>query len=520
MCHSVGTPPLNPVESEAMTVIIASDFNPVPSHGALTEVVCLSEPSSPDAQPGVVRAIAVASEGPLPESLLLSREQLALIGFEAKVASTLLLPEPNGPVVLVGTGDKPVTPAVARDLAAAVARAAAKHSAVEFDLRQLGKIDPEEAAAAVTEGAVLARYRYDTLKAEPKTVALTRVNLVTSKSHVHDAERGADRGRELARATNLARDLANTPPRHLTAEKFANVIIQLAPEFGLSVEVFDREQLMALGCGGLLGVNAGSVEEPRMVVLSYQPAGASTHLALVGKGIMYDSGGISLKPGNAMHTQMKLDMAGAAAVFAAMSTLRVRGVSAQVTGFLMCTDNMPSGSATKLGDVLTIRGGKTVEVKNTDAEGRLVLADGLVLATEKQPDAIVDIATLTGNALAALGPQNAAVFANNSELLEQVQRAAEISGESIWQMPLDHRYREGLNSEIADLQNIGGEYAGSITAALFLHEFVGTTPWAHLDIAATMRSEKDDLWRSVGATGFGTRLLANLAAAFAKPPVA
>lgn len=503
-----------------MTVTIASDFNPVPSHGALPQVTCRTTSSKQDGSAHEIRTVRVSSIGELPDGLTLTREQLAQMGFEAKRASALLTATAEGVVVLAGTGDKPLTAADVRDLAAASARAAGKYSGVEIDLRGLSEDDMEQVAAAAVEGSVLGRYRYEVLKGEPKAVALESLTLVVDKEKLSQAERGVQRGLELARATSLARDLANTPPRHLTAEKFANVVIELAPEFGLSVEVFDREQLMALGCGGLLGVNAGSTEEPRMVVLSYEPKGASSHLALVGKGIMYDSGGISLKPGNAMHAQMKLDMSGAAAVFAAMSALPRLGVKCAVTGILMCTDNMPSGSATKLGDVLTIRGGTTVEVKNTDAEGRLVLADGLVLATEKQPDAIVDIATLTGNSLAALGPKNAAVYANNDELLSQVQHAAEKSDESIWHMPLDHRYREGLNSEIADLQNIGGEYAGAITAALFLNEFVGKTPWAHLDIAATMRSDKDDLWRSVGATGFGTRLLANLAAAFEKPPVA
>lgn len=256
-----------------------------------------------------------------------------------------------------------------------------------------------------------------------------------------------------------------------------------------------------------------------MIKVTYRPDDADAHLALVGKGIMYDSGGISLKPSNAMHAAMKLDMMGAAGVFAAMTSLRELGVTTAVTGWLMCTDNMPSGSATKLGDVLTIRGGTTVEVKNTDAEGRLVLADGLVLATEEErrPDAIVDIATLTGAAMAALGTRTAAMLANNDAVAEQLQTAADASDENIWRFPLDHRYREQLKSNVADLSNIGGQYAGVILAALFLNEFVDGLPWGHLDIAGTMQSESDDLWRSTGSTGFGARLLAEFAASFEKP---
>ena len=202
-----------------------------------------------------------------------------------------------------------------------------------------------------------------------------------------------------------------------------------------------------------------------------------------------------------------------------MTALRELGATSIVTGWMMCTDNMLSGNATKVGDVLTIRGGKTVEVKNTDAEGRLVLADGLVLATEEshRPDAIVDIATLTGNAMAALGLGTAATLANNDEIAAQLDAAAEVTDERVWRLPLDHRYREQLKSSIADLSNVGGSFAGAITAALFLNEFVDDVPWGHVDIAATMEVERDDVWRSTGSTGFGARLLAEFAVAFEAP---
>ncbi|WP_232299768.1 leucyl aminopeptidase family protein [Leucobacter komagatae] len=233
---------------------------------------------------------------------------------------------------------------------------------------------------------------------------------------------------------------------------------------------------------------------------------------------MFDSGGVSLKPANSMGS-MKMDMMGAGAVFASMLSLRELGVDSVVTGWLMCTDNMLSGTATKIGDVLTFRGGKTAEVKNSDAEGRLVLADGLVLATEEErrPDAIVDIATLTGNAMAALGLSTAATLANNDQVAEQLAAAADLTDERIWPLPLDHRYRDQLKSNVADLSNIGGPYGGAILAALFLNEFVGDVPWGHLDIAATMETDRDDLWRSTGSTGFGARLLSEFAAAFTAP---
>lgn len=507
-----------------MNVIIPPTFNPVPSHGRTVHVtVDTARAQAGQGKPPVALrkgdafTIPVGAEGSLPKAVGLTREDLIQLGFEAKTATAHPLVRPDGVAVLLGTGAAPLTTAQVRDAAAAAVRAVQKHAALQIDLRQLSEQPADDVAAAAVEGAVLARYRYEALKGESKNTELARLSLVVLPKDEKLAKAGAKRGLELARAAQLARDLANTPPRHLTAEKFADVVAKLAPEFGLKAEVFDRAKLIKLGCGGLLGVNAGSVDEPRMVKLSYTPKRAKGHLALVGKGIMYDSGGISLKPSGAMHATMKLDMSGAAAVFSAMTTLRALGASSAVTGFLMCTDNMPSGSATKLGDVLTIRGGKTVEVKNTDAEGRLVLADGLTLATEAKPDAIVDIATLTGAALAALGPLNAAVFANNDGMLDQVLTASKQTDESLWQLPLDHRYRETLNSEIADLQNIGGEYGGAITAALFLNEFVAGIPWAHLDIAATMRSEKDALWKSVGATGFGARLLAQVAANFSPP---
>ena len=239
---------------------------------------------------------------------------------------------------------------------------------------------------------------------------------------------------------------------------------------------------------------------------------------MVGKGVMYDSGGISLKPTDPMHAAMKMDMSGAAAVLSAMSTLSALGCRSEVIGYLMCTDNMPSGSAMKLGDVLHIHGGTTVEVHNTDAEGRLVLADGLVLAREQEPDAIVDIATLTGACLIALGPAMAGVFGNDQAWVDQVLAASAQTDEQVWQLPLEQkRYRKLLDSDVADVKNVGGPYGGAITAAVFLSEFVGDVPWAHLDIAGPMKVDSDDGWRSKGATGFGTRLLIDLAMDF-RPP--
>jgi leucyl aminopeptidase len=378
-------------------------------------------------------------------------------------------------------------------------------------------VDVAAAAQATVEGVLLAAYRYVGLKNEAGNAnALRNLILICGAPRVKAAEAGAVTGVVTARAGRLARDLANTPPAYLTARRMADIAVEVAGQKGLGVEVFNRDQLEAMGCGGIVGVNQASAEPPRMVKLTYKPSRPIGHLAMVGKGVMYDSGGISLKPSDAFHQVMKMDMSGAAAVLCAMSTLAELKCRTQVTAYLMCTDNMPSGSAMKLGDVLTIRNGKTVEIHNTDAEGRLILADGLSLAVEDQPDAIVDIATLTGAALAALGPEIAAVLGTNQKFITQVEASADRTAEPVWNLPLERdRYRKLLDSVVADMKNIGGPFAGTITASIFLSEFVGDIPWAHLDIAGPMKSDSDDGVWSKGATGFGTRLLIDLARNFA-----
>lgn len=505
-----------------MSVVIDPSFDPVPSLAQTTAVVI---GSAADVAAAPVRACFVTAEGELPACERLqgvTRDALAAAGFSGKSGQVFRLPGETL-CVLVGTGKGLKTAAEVRDAVATFTRAASESAALAVDLADLatGELSVRDAALAVTEGALLARYRFDALKSDSKHVALETLTLGVADDAREAAQEGVDRALVLARTAAISRDLGNTPPRHLTAEKFADLAAKLGPEFGVEVEVFDREALIELGTGGLLGVNAGSVDEPRMIKLRYTPEGASDatpHLALIGKGIMFDSGGISLKPANSMGS-MKLDMMGAGSVFAAMLSFRELGVQSVVTGWLMCTDNMLSGTATKIGDVLTMRGGKTVEVKNSDAEGRLVMADGLVLATEeaRRPDAIVDIATLTGNAMAALGLGTAATLSNNEDVAAQLKAAAELTDERIWPLPLDHRYRDQLKSNVADLSNIGGPYGGAILAALFLNEFVDGLPWGHLDIAATMEVERDDLWRTAGSTGFGARLLAEFAAAFTAP---
>jgi leucyl aminopeptidase len=463
---------------------------------------------------------AVSTKGSVPRQLGLSRSALEVNGFEGKLGQVLAVPTADGVAVAVGIGDQgTIDTAGLRSAAAAFARAVPKHAHLATNLTDVDGLDGNVAAQAVAEGILLASYRYTGLKNEAGNASrLESLTLIAGDKRSKDVAKGADRGKVVASAASYARELANTPPTYLNAKDLAAQAVEIGAAAGLKVEVFNKDQLQQMGCGGILGVNRGSTEPPRMVKLTWSPKNPTGHLALVGKGIMYDSGGISLKGHDVFHQNMKMDMSGAAAVLATMSALKNLKVKTKVTAWLMCTDNMPSGSALKLGDVLTMRNGKTVEIHNTDAEGRLVLADGLSLAVEEGPDAIVDIATLTGAALAALGPQMAPVLGTSQALVDQLLERSAATDEPIWQLPLaEKRYRKLLDSVVADMKNIGGPYAGAITASIFLSEFTGDIPWAHLDIAGPMMVDGDDGIYAKGATGFGTRLLIDLASNFTPP---
>jgi leucyl aminopeptidase len=473
--------------------------------------------------PSKVEAIVIpmASAGPVPSGLGLTRSQLLTMGFEGKVQQTLVLSPLSGKTavrVLVGIGEvSELNANVLRNIAATAARASSRYASVATTLPGVMRGSAKPGAQAVVEGMALALHRYVALKndkgALPKLTAVTLV----SAERTTEVHAGMNLGIATATAVCTARDFANTPPSHLTARLFAEHAVAIANASGLEVTVYNRDQLKAMGCGGMVGVNAGSVEPPRMVKLVYKPTTAQGKVVLVGKGVMYDSGGISLKPSDPSHAAMKMDMSGAAAVLATMGALRSMKVKTQVTAYLMCTDNMPSGSALKLGDVITMRNGKTVEIHNTDAEGRLILADGLSLGTELKPDAMVNIATLTGACMGALGKKMAGVLGNNAGVIEQLKSSSSRTDELLWELPLFQDYRKLLDSNVADMRNIGGPLAGATTAALFLSEFVGSTPWAHLDIAGPMDADGDDNWLNRGATAFGTRLLIDFVANFKKP---
>jgi leucyl aminopeptidase len=522
--------------------LIPADFAPTPSVDWI-DAISVRAVGELDGDAGAL-GITVATDADVPEALGLDRDALERAGFEGKAGQTLVLPQASGPaLVAVGVGaGADLTEASLRDAAAAFARATSSHRRVGLRVTATGGVPARRAAQLLAEGLVLARYRYSPLKQKPKDPALERAEILVDGADQGELEVGVERANATVRAAVIARDLANTPPSHLTATNMADIAVDLGAAYGFEVEVFDKQALIDLGCGGLLGVNAGSVEEPRMIALRYGPAdpslptgtaatslrdasepagvgpssGAGT-LAMVGKGIMYDSGGISLKPSDPMHLLMKMDMGGAGAILGAFTAFAQLGVAASVNAWLMCTDNMPSGSAYKLGDVLTARNGKTVEVKNTDAEGRLAMMDGLALAAESAPDAIIDVATLTGAALMALGQLRAATFSNDDAFAAQVESASTATDEKVWRMPLERSYRKQLDSQVADISNLGGTFAGATTAALFLDEFVAGIPWAHIDIAGSMQSDADDSWRSAGATGYGARLLVELAERFTAP---
>ena len=463
-----------------------------------------------------VVAIPVASDGPVPAEIGLTRAQLAAMGFEGRCCTTLALPpaaRSKMARVLVGIGAvKDLDENTMRNVGAAAARACSRHASMATSIAGAGRLDRRAAAKVFVEGAALALHRWADLKRDKSSVpVLRKVVLLSADVQVRT---GIAEGTAVATAVCTARDHANTPPSHLTATRFAREAVAIARKSGLRATVYDKKQLQAMGCGGIVGVNAGSVEPPRVVKLVWAPAGAKKKVVLVGKGVMYDSGGISLKPSDASHASMKMDMSGAAAVLGTMSALRALKVKTHVTAYLMCTDNLPSGSAMKLGDVLTFRNGKTAEIHNTDAEGRLILADGLSLGAETKPDAMVDIATLTGACMAALGKKMAGVLGNNQGVVDQLLASSRRTDELIWQLPLFQDYRALLDSNVADMKNVGGPYGGAITASLFLNEFTGGVPWAHLDIAGPMEADGDNGWLNRGATAFGTRLLIDFVANF------
>ena len=381
-----------------------------------------------------------------------------------------------------------------------------------------GSIDAEKAGQAIAEGTILGLYafrKYITKKPEQGEIK-ELIIVEHDKKKLPLLKRGVGRGRVLAEAANFARDMTNQPANYMTPSDMAEVARGVASEWGLEFTVLERKEMEKLGMGALLGVSQGSRQSPKFIIMSYRGGDpAASPLGLIGKGLTFDSGGISIKPSEGMD-EMKTDMAGGAAIIGAMKAIAELKPRINVTGLIPATENLPGGAAFKPGDVLKAMNGKTIEVANTDAEGRLILADAICYAKKLGLTPLVDVATLTGACIIALGDVCSGAFGNDQGVLDKVIKAGEEAGEKIWQLPMYEEYKELNKSEVADVKNTGGRYGGAITAAQFLAVFSEGTPWVHLDIAGTSFIKRDKAYLAKGATGVAVRTLTNLAFALAE----
>jgi leucyl aminopeptidase len=419
-------------------------------------------------------------------------------------------------ILLTGAGKRSdFTTERLRRLATAAALQARRWRVPRIAWLMRGDLNSVEAVQAATEGLILAAFSSDRYKSTERCEPPAEQVLVAATADTAGVARLAEaveRGRILGESSNLARELCNEPSNVLTPSVFADRATEICAEAGVTVDVLGEREIAQLGMGLLLGVARGSEEPPRVIVLRHDPPGApaSPVLGLVGKGVTFDTGGISIKPAEGME-RMKDDMAGGAAVIGAMRAIALLKAPIRVVGIVPATENMPGGRAIKPGDVLTSASGKTVEVINTDAEGRLILGDGLWYAQRLGATHLVDIATLTGACVVALGKAASAIFGQPEAWVNVVRTTAQRAGDRCWPMPLYEEYGDQLRSEIADLMNTGGRPAGACTAAMFLKEFAGGLPWVHLDIAGTAWAEDSKPWQPKGASGVAVRTLAELA---------
>jgi leucyl aminopeptidase len=484
-----------------------------------------SVPREPDA---IVVGLAEASEGDivvgLPDDLAkaiaktFGSDLAALarrLGGSSKTGKAVLVAGPGGArIVVVGLGPIDVTPEQVRRAVGSAVRLVAGLSAPARQVVaiSLETIEPQVIKGAA-EGALLGAYSYR--PAGPDAAGIGQLVLVSSNRRP-EAKQALDLASTTAKAVLNAREWVNTPANLLYPETFVDAARPLARAARVEVEVWDEKALEREGFGGILAVGGGSERKPRLVKLSYAPRGARFHLALIGKGITFDAGGLNLKSPDGMYT-MKTDMAGAAAVIAAVTAIAELGLRIRVTGWAAMAENLPSGSAYRPSDVLTMYGGKTVENGNSDAEGRLVMADALVKACEEKPNLVLDVATLTGACMVALGERVAGLMARDDQTADLVLDAAEAAGEQFWQLPIPEDARPKLESRVADLKSTGDKYGGALTAAAFLSEFVPEEiPWAHLDIAGpAFNSGSPYDYTPAGGTGTGVRTLIALAHALA-----
>ena len=423
-------------------------------------------------------------------------------------------------VIVVGLGaqDKITSQSLRR--ASAIAARHAQNTEAHSITLALQWQNTQEDVQAEVEGALLGLYTFRMYKHSEQTSNGKDVSqiavLTESSTDTASIKRAIEEGQALAEATNFARNLVNEPPNVLTPTELAKRAVSMAKQFGLEYEVFDKAKITELGMGGLLGVTQGSAEPPQFIVLRYRGGEATEKgMALVGKGITFDTGGISIKPAAGMD-EMKGDMGGAAAVLGAMQAIATLKPNINVTALVPTCENMPSGTAYRPGDILRISNGKTIEIVNTDAEGRLILADALSYAVKEGLSPIVDLATLTGGIVIALGNITTGVFSNDEQLTNDIVAAGRVAGEKFWPLPMDEEYGNAIKSDIADIKQTGGRAASSITAAKILEQFVGDAKWAHLDIAGTSYLDSKKSYQEKGATGVGVRTLTHLAWKLAK----
>lgn len=415
-------------------------------------------------------------------------------------------------LLLMGAGkEEEFTTDNVRRMAGTAARTLRGKKARNFAFLRRSQLPIGDSAEAATEGALLSLFDPDKYHTSDKTENhLDAMILVSTEGGVDDLKRGVERGRIIAEATNFGREVINEPSNVMTPTELARRAEEVAKTYGLELDVLEEAQMKDMGMGSLLGVAQGSAEPAKMIILRYTPKVESNEtIAIVGKGVTFDTGGISIKPSDGME-KMKYDMAGGATTIAAMRAIAQLKPPVNVIGMVPAVENMPGGRAQRPGDVVRAMTGKTIEVINTDAEGRLILADAVAYARKLGATKIVDLATLTGAVSIALGDVYVAILGNNQEWIDTVISASKKSGEKFWQLPLDQEYREQIKSEIADIKNVGGRKAGTITGAYFIREFVEDTPWAHLDIAGTAWNDSNKPYLSVGPTGVCVRTLVNL----------
>ncbi len=420
-----------------------------------------------------------------------------------KGESTLLVsPASSGPkmILVVGLGAAPPSRDSAFELAAAAIRRLADRSRQQVVIA-LAESFPQSMHDAVVAGAIFGCEGQGIYQADPS------LDVPAAISFSGLAESALDRGSVIGHSINHTRRLVNEPPIVLYPESFAEMTSKIAAEAGLAVEVWDEKRLEQEGCRAILAVGAGSTRPPRLVILRHQGGGKESPIALVGKGVTFDSGGLSLKPSEGM-VDMKCDMAGAATVVGVMHAIAKLGLKQNVIGVCGLAENMVSGNSYKLGDVIETRSGTSVEILNTDAEGRVVLADTLDVAVQHQPRAMVDLATLTGACMVALGKEVVGMMTNDQTLCSAIEASAQAEGEPVWQLPMFDLYDEKVKSKVADIKNVGeGRWGGAITAAKFLENFVGDVPWVHLDIAGPAFADQSKPHRDGGATGVMVRTL-------------